>query len=347
MAGWRWVLCDATGTPVGEPLATGRALSLGISQTGTASCRIRVGSRLWSEVAAGGSTLKVYDSGQTLRFYGDVLDDELVAEGDQQSVAVTASDLSWRLSKRYTGKDTTGRGIDYTAVDSAAIIAAVLAEVNTEKPTGVAIGTTGSFFPRTMTLLWKRVLDLLGELGAIAGSYEWGLRYTDGTPPTVSLDLLPALGGDQTSLVYFEYGTGKRNCSRYRRVRSIQTSATRVWAVGAGSTAAAVAYNTGAETTLRLEDELSVGDIASTALLDALAAYHVANRAYPKRTIEMTPFVGNAPRYGVDYVIGDLVTARAVIGGTVDTNGAARVWGASISIDELGNETAVPTLTPS
>lgn len=347
MAGWRFAVADRTGRSIGELRAKNRRLDIAVSRTFTASCTVRTSDPLWDVIAAGDAMLKVYDSGQSLRLYGPIISDEEAAAGQGASVAIAAADLSWDLAKRYLGKDPAGIGRVFTTTDSGEIAHTGLNEINAEAATGVIPGNRDSFITRTITYLWKPYLALLGELGAIAGSYEWELRYVDGTPPTVYLDLLGKLGSNRTASVFLEYGTGSKNCSAYRRLRTIEKRASHVWVLGSGSTIVVNAYDDAAAAARgRAEDVISYGDIGSAALLDALAAAHVAIRKDPRILIQMTPAPKKAPGYGVDWSLGDLVNARAVVANKVRFSGAARIWGASIAIDELGNETPALRLQP-
>lgn len=343
----KYIVADSGGVNIGEPRATQRTLTIGVSTVETAGFRILATDPLWELIAAGDATLKVFDEAGNLCFYGPIVSDEEVGTGMGATVQVSAASIAWNLGKRFTGKDTTGVGVTYTAQDAGTIMAGVLAEVNAEKPTGITIGTVDSFLHQTTTFLWKRVLDALNELGGISGSYEWEIGYTDGTPPTCVLNLRAQLGSDRSSSVYLEYGAGTRsNCSAYRRARTIDQMATRVWALGNGSTVVSTASDATAETIHRYEDVLSYGSIGSSALLDALAAANVAIRKQPRVLVGLTPFPPTAPRFGVDWQRGDLVSARVVVNGSVRVEGVGRIWGASVQVDELGNEAATLQLEP-
>lgn len=344
-----FVVCDLAGRALGEPRAYERSLSVGISRPATAGFRIRADDPLWEQIAAGGAMLKVYDSADVLRFYGPIISDEEEASGQGSKVRANAADLSWRLSKRLIGKDVTAQpvGVTYTAQDSGTIAYNILAAANADEATGITVGTKDTFVARTITYLWKPALTAISELGAISGSYEWALRYTDGTPPTVQLDLPARLGQDRSATVFLEYGTGKRNCKGYRKVRSIEQLVTDIWVRGAGTNLIVNAFDAAARTAYRRhEDIVDYSDITVTALLDALAAAHIAIRNKPRELVELTPFAKNAPRYGVDWNVGDSVSARVMIRNNVRVNGTVRAWGADIAVDELGNEQPTLKLVP-
>jgi len=343
---WRFVLTDPLGVAVGEPLATGRQYEPGVSQTETAQFRVRTDTSVWAAIQAGEVMLKIYDSGGSLLYFGEVITDELTGSGQGATVAVSSADLSWRLQKRLVGKDFDGVGVEHIDKDSGQIVFDSLDAINLEQPTGIQKGNKDPFVVRTITLLWKPMLQLLSELGSIESSYEWTPRYVDGTPPDVFLDLKTRVGVDRSATVFFEYGMGKSNCQEFRRVRSMETSATRVYVLGTGQTVVAEAYDSGAEEFRRLEEQLSFGDITTPSMVDALAAAHVAYRARPRVIATFTPFPKLAPIYGQQWTVGDYVTARATISNVLVTDGIARVWGASISLDELGNEIAVPRVEP-
>lgn len=345
---WRFVICDMAGNAIGEPRATQRTFNAGISKTSTASFRLRSDDQLWGAVTADTTMLKVYDSGQVLRYYGRTVSGEEVGDGSGATVQVQSADLTWRLGKRYWGKDlANGVGAEYINVDSGQIVFEMLAGLNTQTvSTGIQPGVRQVFVPRTVTYLWKRALDVLSELGSISSSYEWQLRYSDGAPPSVYLDLLLQVGNDVTTQVFLEYGTGLKNCMGYSRTKTSDTQATRVYALGAGSSFSVEAYDTGSEGYERLEDVLSLGDIATPSLLDALAAYHVAVRKHPREMIKLTPFPKTSPRYGTNFVVGDYATARVKVDDSVRVNGVVRIWDAAITITDAGDEQAQLTMEP-
>jgi hypothetical protein len=345
VAPWRFVVCDTTGRALGEPRAYERTLSFEISRAATGGFRIRDTDPLYDDIVAGETMVKVYDGLERLVCYGPIISDTEEGQGSGgATVRVAFTDIFWRLSKRFVGKKAAVSDGDlaYTSTDSGAIAHALLALANADASTGITVGTKDTFVARTVNYGWKRVSDAISELGAIDGSYEWGLRYVDGTPPTVYLDLKTSFGQTRTQ-TFFEYGTGRKNCQGYSRSRSADTQATRVWALGAGSAPPVTASDTGAEASYgRLEEVVSYGDVSVQSLLGVLASAHVAVRARPRTLVNLTPFPKSAPVFGTDWEVGDIVQARAVVANRVRVSGAVRVWGADFTISELGD--VVPTL---
>lgn len=346
---WRYVLCDLDGRELGELRATGRRFSPGVSAVSSASCAIRADDPLWPLADSGLTTLKVFDSGGGLQVWGPAIAVEETAQDGKDSVGLAAADHAWDFKNRHVGPDTTGVGRTFSGVDSAQIVFQALSTINSDRSTYITAGNADACVARTVTYLWKPFLDMLNELGAIEGSYEWGLRYVDADPtPAVYLDLLAQWGADRTHDVFLEYGTGKRNCRAYSRARTLDVHATRIWGLGSGSTQAVVAYDEAAEALYKQRREAVVpfNEITLPSLLTALTSAQLLLRKDPREIVTVTPFPKTAPKYGVDYSVGDLVSLRAVIRGQTRVDGAARVWSADIQIDELGNELPALNLEP-
>jgi hypothetical protein len=347
---WRFVVCDVNGTSLGEPNSSGRRFRPAVSGTATASFSIRTTDPFWDQVTADGTyNLKVYDSTGALRLYGPI-----VAEEEQDGPSsFTAADLSFDVGKRFIGRDDDkGIGRKWDDKDSGRIVFDMLDGINDDDfPTGILPGMRETFVPRTVTYLWKNVLTAINELGAIAGSYEWLLRYVDqpfGVAPLVYLDLVTRMGADRTGDVFVEYGFGKHNLKGYRRLRTIERMATRIFVLGGAATQVVKAYDAGAEARLhkRYEDVVTFPDITVDALLDALAAAHIAIRNGARETIELPVYSKQAPLYGRDYTVGDVITARVKKNGKVRVNGAVRVWAADIAITDEGEEQPTLILEP-
>lgn len=349
---WRFVITDAAGVSVGEPRATGRTVTWQLSGTSSASFSIRDTDPMWTQIATGSSNLKVFNSRGDLVFYGPIVSDQESASGQGATVQFTAADQSWILGKRFAAKDPSGVGETFTSTDPATIIAALVGEVNGEKPTGIsAVVTSDTFPPTTVTYVWKKVLDALNELGSTEGSYEWTLSYIDGAngaAPVVALNLQAQAGTDIRNQTFFEYGSGTRhNCSSYTVTHNETNRATLVWALGNGGFTSASAEAAGdQEVFQRYEDVVSFNDITDVSLLSTLALAHVAVRKVPQTLVNVTPFPATAPRYGVDWNLGDLVSIRIMSRGSVRAEGVGRIWGATVGLTDAGDEQATITLQP-
>jgi hypothetical protein len=352
MAGYTFVLTDLDGVPIGEPRATARSGSFGVSKPATAGWRLRTDDDLWDDVADGETMLKIYAPAPynyLVIYYGPIITDEESAQGQGSSVQITSADLSWRLGKRLVGKDPAGVGAVYTSTTTSTIAHALLALANADGATGITQGyAAGTFVSTSTKYLWKPVLDAIMELGGLAGSYEWFLSYPDDNrPPTVELNFDEEMGFDNSPNVHFEYGTGKSNCKAYSRIRDRGRLATHVWALGAGTQLTAAASDAAAATALRsrYEDMVAYPDLSVTSLLDALALAHVAIRKQPRIVVSVTPNL-DGPQYPSDYGLGDYVTVRIVTQGSIRVDGLARVWGVDWTQDETGNLLCSPRLVP-
>jgi hypothetical protein len=278
------------------------------------------------------------------------------------TIKYTAADLMWRLGKYIVGGMPEVLDVSFNNTDSGVIAHSLLAG-NTYKAGQVIIaGIRETFIPRTVSYHGQKVLDAIMELGAIAGSYEWALRYSEASPtasPSCFLDLETQLGGNLAGSVFFEYGLGLNNCSGYTRSRSVETLVNEMIVEGprtTGVNAVVLSTDSASQTAYGTYwDYLSFGTATSIVdeaggpvpdLLQALADAHVTARKLPREIVQLTPFPLLSPRYMNDWHVGDIVTARVAVEGLLRVNGQARIWGADISIDELGNETPTILLVP-
>lgn len=206
----------------------------------------------------------------------------------------------------------------------------------------------------------KSMLDILTELSASSSGFEWRFLPFDNVDPTsnwlqldsnfiAQMTAAPALGTDRPEVV-FEFGTGKLNVKKYTRVKDRTTQANWVQHVIENVPEAAPPFAEDAlsRATWGVVDDYAQADITDTTLRQSLVDEHIAVRAYPRETIEFTPdsnFDGRIPVLGVDYDVGDTVYGRAVSDGLQRYNGAFRVWGAKINLDDADVETTTLTVS--
>lgn len=348
MAGWRFDLCDASGKPLGELRRSSASRFLeGVSRPSICSGEIRGDDPFFGELESGLYRVKVISPSGSLRHYGPLLvDEEKGQAGRVPRISWTSTDLlGWRFSKRLLGKKAlpTDADVTHTNKDSGQIAADALAALNAEAATGVTLGIQEPFVARTVSYAWKKMLDLLGELAAIDGSFEWRSRYVDGAPPAVLLDLVAAIG-EQREDVFFEFGTGKKNCVAYGIRKDAAALASDVYAVGsgaissAGDAAARAAYG-------RLEELVSPSDVSVAGLLAALAAAHLAVRRQPRRVVSMTLGTSSrVPEYAAEWSFGDVVNARIEAQGKPRLDGLVRIWNVEVGFSDDGVEKVTPVL---
>jgi hypothetical protein len=90
---------------------------------------------------------------------------------------------------------------------------------------------------------------------------------------------------------------------------------------------------------LRTREDLISSDLIDSAARKVLASEHVRIRKYYKIVLSFTPQVedgSRTPKFGVDYDIGDTVTARIKDQGVLMINSTVRIYGADIELDQNG-----------
>jgi hypothetical protein len=348
VSAWRFDLCEPDGTPLGELRRdTDSRLIEGVSRPSTAAGKIRGTSPFFGVLESGVHRVKVTDPYGKVRHYGPILTDEEEGQAGRVPVVKWSSLdlLGWRFRKRLLGKKAapTDPDVTHTAKDSGLIIFDALDALNAEEATGISKGVRETFVARTLSYAWKRMGDLLGELAAIDGSYEWRSRYVeDGGQPTIYLDLLAAIGETRED-VYLEYGTGKRNATRYVVRRSAEALASDLYAVGGG--AQATASDAAARALYgRTEELVTPSDVSVVTLLAALAAGHLAVRKQPRKVFDLTLFPLRTPEYGLEWDYGDVVNARVESMGQARVDGLIRVWAVETSFSNEGVPIIKPTL---
>src|SRR6516164_7930109 len=116
MPTWSWQLTDSSFVPVGELTNVKEPkLSIPLSKTNTASFTIRLDNPLVNYLNDTSAYMKIYRKIGTgianLLFFGPVQTVQEVSTGDEATLQVNASGISWVFSKRLTGKASNGEGI--------------------------------------------------------------------------------------------------------------------------------------------------------------------------------------------------------------------------------------------
>lgn len=171
------------------------------------------------------------------------------------------------------------------------------------------------------------------------------------------LAVAPVIGTTRPDAV-FEYGDGLLNVSEYRRGVSLEGSINRGYHLPPGFPDNAVQsvltqQDAPSQAARGLLEDVVAGDLSVDELRTRLLAHHISVRKGPRQTITFTPVVdraGRVPRYGVDYVTGDVVPFRASVrkGRTLNKriDALVRIYQTEVTVDDLGNPTYNLTVTP-
>lgn len=351
---WTFVLTDLAFQPLGEILnASDRSVDLPLNRLSTAAFKIRLDNPMADVITTTEGYIKVYRDG-TLVFFGPIISAEEVAEEKGPTVAVNAVGSGWILTKRLTGKSTTGK-VFATLTDRAQIIKTLIDDQNTLNFTGVA--TTGAISSSSAITYtagpYRPVFDVLQELSASVDGFDWAItpteNFVNGAVVSQTIGVFsaaPIFGVTQQHAV-FEYGVGLHNVASYRSTVTRDGQATKVYHYVQPEQNQAfpqVSYeDVTATSKWKLLDDVAQADLTNQTNRLALVQDHVQIRKNPRRLVEFTPHIdpenaGRLPYFGVAYSLGDFVRARVQYNDRIRLDGYMRVWGVTFSIDELGIE---------
>lgn len=358
---WEFVLADlATGTAIGEIVnASERELVLLLNRLPTATFQVRLSNPMSARLLNANVLLKVYQQ-RVLRFIGPVVSVEEAASGEGGTLKVNAAGAFWRLTKRLIGKNGAGysQGSAGSQVDRGQIAASILAAVNAEGDTGIRLGIVTPSAPGYVSA-WRfmSAADAISQLSATLDGYDFEVAPTEPTSDASGLQIgmliVAPFIGQQRPEAIFEYGVGKRNVASYTRPVTLDGLLNLGWNLPEGfpDSGTIVTSPVGGQpdaTSLaqwgRME-ALVTGDVTVDAMRQKLVDEHVRIRKNPRQVIAFEPAV-NAPRLGTDYMVGDVVTARAVANGSARFNGLFRVYGVTVSINEEATVTYKLELIP-
>lgn len=354
-ARWRAVLTNSAYKPLDEvTVAGGITFSSSINKLATASFVVPFTARNFQVMADLEGYIKLYRN-TSLRFFGPLITSQETAERETQSMAMTAADCGWVLTKRLAGKSMTGTQFT-TATNVAAISKSLIDTANTEAETGIKTDTVtltaGS--ARTFTAgPYRPVLPCVQELGSALDGFDWRFvpieNWVNGAVSGTKIGYFDAqtlIGVDNKTSV-FEYGPNTRsNIMSYSKATTRDGQATRVYLPDQNfSNVTGPATNTAAEAIWGVtEDVLSLPDITDATMRTQIVTEHTTVRGYPRRILSLTPHIdpavaGRVPQPFVDYNVGDTIYAKIVANGSIRFLGAARVYGINVNIEaETGFE---------
>lgn len=362
--GWQFVLADlAAGTALGEVTkATARTLTVGLNRLPTAAFTVRLDHPLAGRMLEATALVQAYqvaaDGSKTLRFAGPVVAAEESAQGAGGTLQVTAAGAFWRLGHRLIGRSAAGfsQGSAVSQVDRGQIAAAILAAVNADGDTGIRLGTVQPSAPGYVGP-WRFIpaSEAITQLSATLDGFDFEVAPVEPTVDSAGLQIgtlnVAGVIGQTRPEAIFEYGTGRRNVQTYTRPVTLDGLLNAAWNLPEGfpeNPVSAVVSSSDATSIAqwgRMEG-LVTGDVTVDAMRAQLVAEHVRIRRNPRQVITFDP-ARTAPRFGPDYLVGDVVTARARVGGSTRFDGQFRVYGVTVSIDDEGTATEQLELVPS
>lgn len=362
------------------PAASAKRLSVSLRTTAGSSVTVRAGSTDADLLLEGDALLQIWEVNDNQAVDGDrvllghhrLISAEEVATDSSVTVAATFADPTWTLGRRLIGKSPTGfvAGTPLAPVDRGVIASNILAAVNAENVTGVR---AGSVAPSAKTYVsgwtYKPVLEAIGELSATLDGPEWLVRPIPWSGGYYGeMDLGPALSTVRPNAVWEFGASGRSNVRGYRRIVTIEGTANQAYNLPPGwpdsATSPVVSASNGASIAARgLLEAVVSADLSVDQLRQELVNAHIVARRGPRQTITFEPVSDlpragqprRVPRYGVDYLVGDIVPFRASIqvpnsSGAMETvrrlDVMTRAYGYDVTIDAAGAGTPSITVSP-
>jgi hypothetical protein len=367
---WTYVLSDLAGNEFGELTnATGRSLSFGLNRAATSAFSIRADHELAVPLFAGDTLLQVWQD-DTIRFHGNVVSTELSSSGTETpTIAVSAADPAWRLSKRLLG--ISAGGTKYEG-DRAKTARKMINELNggadggTNPHTGISLLPEASYVGGSGTYVagpYRPALTCINDLAHTLNGFDWYMAPLDGsTSATVTNEIgswtKPLIAQFEATNAFgaasgavFEFGSGQHNVRTINYTRDLADTVNKAFHTP---------NDLGTESVLEKDDSTSLNyrgryvavadafGITDTGLRNAWLEEVIRVKKNPRYVVSMTLDIddgtGRVPQLGTDYWIGDTAEAVGAIGGTELFSGVVRVYGVNVTIDEQGLATTTPVL---
>ena len=376
--GWQFILTDLNWTHIGEILnASERKISLPLNAHDTASFRVRLDNPLAGVLCSCEGFIKAYRN-NVLQYTGPVVSAEEVGDRNGATVAITSAGMGWYWNKlpifnpqSYLGPpnplppappEGAGYPVNYPVLYYSRWANTIM---NQELYFMVDYITGPNTVTGTTTFEYavhkgKQLNQYLTEVSSGFDGFDWRILPRENYWPGygafgsgakfTSADVI----GEEKPEAIFEWGTGtKGNASGYSRLVSRESQANPVYIMQSGggvSTQNVISLDQPLYKKWGTLTDVVQTDITDTTLQYQLADEHVKVRKNPRVTLNITPHIdpqttGRLPEFGVDYNVGDTITARARYNGSTRFDAQMRVRGVVFDIDDKGTETISLTLT--
>ena len=367
---FRYTIASMDGRRIGElarsQSAKDRTMARGVSRNMTASVTVPVENPLTDQMLDGPHLLLVHETGlpagQALRFAGEVANGQENGAGIRFNYAGPAPVLFGRA----LGRSATGAGPGYTAAsptaprDKSLLVADIVNTANALGHTGVVLGDILLAGGKSYLDLapYKTAGEALQELFVSLDGPEYRLdpvepSLTDeGIVTLAAMTVGPGLGQLRASTA-FQYGTAGRNVVDYDRSFDYAGTVDDVFGVGGEATDPVVKASASTLSPARSRRDTVVSlDVPALELRQAIVDEHLRIRHNARQLVSLQPSPYDperptrTPRYGVDFIEGDVVRVIIVKRGTVRVNAYLRVYGVTWATDAAGTTVLTLTFTP-
>lgn len=357
---WRFVLTKLDHTPVsgGEIRdAYDRKYIANLSKPSTATFTIRRDNKIMPYLFEDESKLIQVWQNDTLRMWGPIISSNYTySEGQPPSIAVSAADVGWRMSRRLAGKSEKGTALGPAdkIVCAQALITAANADYNTEITYNGAdlAGSSGTYTAGP----YKQALTCINELAHGLDGFDWYIEPLYGNATYIGVFRAAALVGEEKN-VYFEHGVGKRNMRGLGFLRDISTEVNAAYQISDSGLEPSIENPTPVVSKVdtesiaargRFEEVVELSGVANVTLRQEWVEENVRVRKNPRRVLSMTSDIddgsGRVPQFGDDYWLGDRVHCRAVAEGVAMFDGVARIYAVEVAINNAGTALVTPIL---
>lgn len=334
--GWEYILARSSDMSVLGKFknAHDRTLETDINKSGSASCWTPMSERL-ARLAIPWKTCLIAQYDGTWYWSGPIASRQTDMAGNR--VAISAIGWFDRLMHFFIED----LSVSYTEVDAGAIITALLAKAAAQDAhLPITMGTVELSQPRTITYnLDQNIGQAIQDLAEIEAGIDW---YID--PITRQINVYARRGVDRPKCKWNFIGDGKSQQSNLSNCVELLDGSTLVNDITPrGKYASGHDEDLVSQTDYGVfQERPSLSDVIEPERLNEYAVAEIVYRSQPRLTYILTPKPSSkatVPKLFRDFDIGDIgyLTARREF---IDVqNQAVRMFGASLSINDVGVET--------
>lgn len=351
---WQFIASDLSGNVVGPVRnAQSRTVQRVLSGASTAGFTIRADNPILANVLSGDLLIKAYRNG-VLLFHGLMTSIEFSSDDPTNvpTIAVTATDASFRLVHRISGKS--AAGTLFNGVDRLDITESLIDTANSEGETGIKVNSPHDNCGSNAVYIagpYRYLSECLTELGQTLDGFDWRMDPIEYAAGKINqFTAAAAIGSNKAGVVFQYQGRGNARLPKFQRDWSnLANKAYHITATGPTDPSGVLNASDATSIAARgLYETLVDADLTNTALRNTLLSDTVAVRKTPRNIFSFQPEfddgTGRVPVYGTDYQIGDTIRASLIYNGVTLIDGSVRVYKMQFDVDDNNRETLTPTL---